>query len=205
MPLTIQPMTELDAVNVSLMSIGQAPVNTLDASGIRDVNIAQLVLHNTMRAFLSEGWDFNTDYGYTLTPNGSDRIQLTDAMLSVDPTNTYIDYVERYDTSNDYRALWDLVNQTFDITDTVKCDIIWFYEFEQIPQAARDYIAVKATRQFQAGAVGSEILFRFSSIYEDELRANFMRTQTRRKDRNMMYQSVDPITRAIFTRRHNPR
>lgn len=40
MPI-ISAMTELEAVNEMLMSIGQAPVNTLSVTGIRDVSVAR--------------------------------------------------------------------------------------------------------------------------------------------------------------------
>ena len=67
-PVNLSPMTELEAVNAMLLSIGQAPVNTLEVAGIKDVSFARLMLHNTNRQVQSRGWWFNRELGYELTP-----------------------------------------------------------------------------------------------------------------------------------------
>ena len=60
--------TELDAVNQILSSVGQAPVTTLD---LQTLNCA--IVLNTLREVnkqvQSEGWIFNTERDYTLTPD----------------------------------------------------------------------------------------------------------------------------------------
>ena len=53
--------TELEAVNIMLSSIGEAPVNSL-SSGLVDAELAQTTLHNVSREVQAAGWSFNTEY-----------------------------------------------------------------------------------------------------------------------------------------------
>lgn len=202
--MALVPITELDACNMMLMSIGQSPVNTITATGIKDVNTAVLVLENTSREVQNKGWTFNTDYAYAIAQNDDDRIVVPSNALHVDPVNPNEDFVQRYDEAHSYMAMYDLVNQTFERTKPLSVDIVWFYGFEKIPQAARNYIAIRAARVFQAGAVGSDILFRFEQFHEDEALTTLMRAEGRSGDRNIFQNSTD-YTSQIFRRRRNPR
>lgn len=202
MALTLTPVTQLDAINMMLMSIGQSPVNTVTSTGIKDVAVAELILHNASRSIQSEGWAFNTDYAKVLSPDGNNRILVGSNVMHIDPVDPGLDFVQRYDLANTAMSLYDLVNHTFDRLTDIKCDIIYFYEFEQIPQTARDYIALVAGQQFQAQAISSELLFRFEQKDIDQAQVRLMRNQSRTKDRNFLNGS--DFTNQIFHRRHNP-
>ena len=54
MPM-LDPLTELEAVNAMLLSIGQAPVNTPNVSGLTDVSDARDKLSEVIRRILSRG------------------------------------------------------------------------------------------------------------------------------------------------------
>ncbi len=202
MALTQTPLTELDAVNVMLMSIGQSPVNTLESTGIKDVEIARLILHNTSREVQDEGWEWNTDYAYEITPDGNDRILVPTNCLSIDPTGRGDDWVQRYDSTNSAQSLYDLNEQTFKRESILKVDIVWFYAFEYLPQSARNYIAQLAGQKFQAKHVSSELLFKFEENDVQRARAILERNSHRVRDRNLL-QGTD-FTNQIFHRRRNP-
>jgi hypothetical protein len=201
--MALVPITELDAVNMMLMSIGQSPVNTITATGIKDVNTAVLILENTSRSVQTKGWTFNTDYAYEIAPNGDDRIAVPANALHIDPVNPGEDFVQRYDEDHSYMAMWDLNEQTFERTEILKVDIHWMYAFEKIPQAARNYIALKSARVFQSGAIASDILFRFEQYEEDEALAILQGNERRVGDRNMLTGPSD-FTAQIFKRRRHP-
>lgn len=196
-PLTFTPQTELDAVNQMLLSIGQSPVNTLTVTGLKDVSFARLVLHNTAREVQSKGWHFNTDSEYPLVADVAGKVELPANALSVDPCDRAKDYVERYEGA--YRRLWDKDNHTFVINATVKADVVWFYQFEQIPQTARAYIAHKAGRVFQASAVGSQILYQYTKEREMETLTDLERVEARNSDTNLF--TRNSRTNNIFHRR----
>jgi hypothetical protein len=60
--------TELEAVNAMLASIGEAPLDTLDGATQSDVQTAINILRDTTREVQSEGWRFNTEFGFEIAP-----------------------------------------------------------------------------------------------------------------------------------------
>jgi hypothetical protein len=196
--LTFTPQTELDAVNQMLLSIGQAPINTLATSGITDANVAHLILHNTSREVQSRGWNFNTDNDWPLTPDVNSKIAVPGNALAVDPEDQSLDYVQRVDPADASMRLWDRKNLTFVIASPVKCEITWFFPFENLPQAARAYIATKAGRIFQAQSVGSQILYQYTKERELECLGELNRAEAASEDNNAF--TADPNTAYIAWR-----
>ena len=176
-------MTELDAVNVMLMSIGQAPVNTLTVPGIKDVSFAQLTLHNTSRNVQTRGWWFNRESDFPLAVEAATGHILFPAnTLSCDPMDRNRDLVERG------RKFYDKDNHTFLFTgeQPLKCDVVWFLTFDELPQAARNYIATRAARLFQANNVGSQILYQFTKEEEQMAEVEIKRADLRADQSNML-------------------
>ena len=68
---TTNAAQELPAINQILMACGQAPVTTLDETN-PDVAIAYQTLLEVSREVQSEGWTFNKEAHYEMTPNTDD-------------------------------------------------------------------------------------------------------------------------------------
>lgn len=201
MALTLTPITELDAVNMMLISIGQAPVNSVDVSGIRDVAIAKMILDNTNREVQGRGWHFNTDEDYELVPNGSFNVVVPSAALRIDPLYVTSDYVIR--DNGGTLMLYDRTKRTFTIEDNpLRVNIVWVFDFDEIPQVARNYIAVRAARRFQAYSVGSQILHEYTSQDEQEALAAMKSDDLKTRDVNIL--ADGDYTNQIFQRRLNP-
>lgn len=196
MTVETAPQTKLDAVNMILWSIGETPVNSLDVSGIRDVAIAELKLDETTRRVLSKGWDFNTDDDWELSPDTNGNILMPANALRVDPMDKSLRYVVRDNAGT--RMFWDKDEQTWVFTDSVDCFVVWAYEFDEIPEAGRMYIATRAARAFQAGAMGSELLYKFTDRDEREALAEFRRDHALTRNANVLRR--DPT----FHRFYNP-
>ena len=183
--------TKLDAVNLMLASIGQSPVNTLSGTLPKDVNKAVVALDSALREVLTQGWSFNSDTEYEMTPDGTDRIAVPASALQIDPTYGQ-DFVPRYDPSAPAGMfLYDMEKRSFNENENdVKVDIVWAFEFEQIPQHARQYVATKAARKFQTGIMASAILHQFTRDDESEAYATFRRVEKRQKRFNINKYSV---------------
>lgn len=193
------PMTKLDAVNQMLHSIGQSPLNTIVGSIPKDASQAIEALDNTLREVCSTGWSFNQDTEYPLSPDGNGRVTVPAGATFADPTYGE-DYVMRWD-SGDGGALrlYDRDERSFTtFTADVKCEIIWLFDYEEIPQHARHYVYTKAARKFQAGLIGSRILYEYTADMEQEAYAGFRRIEKRQKNYNINRYS------AGVSRRRNP-
>jgi len=154
--------SKLESVNVMLTAIGESPVNTITSSTTTDVSIALQILDNVSREVQSAGWHFNTDTNYTLSRNTTNHIELPANALRVDTSNSdaHLDLVERA------RKLWDRENHTYVLTKDIKVNITWLLEFTELPETARRYITIRATRIFQDRMLASETLHRFHQIDE---------------------------------------
>lgn len=159
---TISSMTELEAVNEMLMSIGQAPVSTLSVTGIKDVNIAKAELQKVSRRVQSQGWNWNSDDNYSLAPDVDGHILIPAGAIKVDASDKYANYLVRRNGAKGL-CLYNKDDQTFVFPAAVECDIVWAYDFEDLPETARCYIATAAGRKFQSRVVGSRILDAFQA------------------------------------------
>lgn len=179
-------MTKIDAVNLMLASIGQSPLNTITGTIPKEGTKAVIALDSALREVCSQGWSFNSDQGYSLTPSG-DKIDIPDNAAFVDPTYGE-NYTMRWDTAATAGLrLYNNDDQSFAGmgTSALKCDIIWFFEFEQVPQHVRQLVVTKAARKFQSGIMASTILYEFTREMETEAYATFRRLEKRQKDYNI--------------------
>lgn len=190
--LSYTPQTTLDAVNQMLLSIGKAPVNTLNFAGINDVNFAQTVLHNVNREVQTKGWWFNREAAFPMNPDVSGNLLPAANVLDIKPSLRDDRYILRYNSASGVNAmaLYDLENHTFNIGQylngqPLKCNVVWFFQFEQIPQAARAYISRRAGREFQTSAVGSQTLYQFTKEMELEAMTEMQRQEARDGQSNM--------------------
>lgn len=189
-------MTEIDAINQMLVSIGQSPVNSITSTGILDVETAKLSLDTVLREVLTRGWSFNQDFDFPITLDVNNNILIPSDAMWVDPSDPSRDYVMRWNSGT--AMMYDRDGRTFVISQDTDVDIIWAYNFDSIPQAARYYIALRAARIWQSQVIGSDILFRFTELHEGEALAGLKRLEGRTHRVNFVSQS------ATVSRRFNP-
>jgi hypothetical protein len=155
--------TKLEAINTMLATIGETPVSTLEDTGVVDVAIAKRVLHNVSRRVQVKAWEFNLEKSFTLTPTFPKKeIVLPANTLGVDSVGSDIGItvVQRG------TRLYNNTDHTYIFDEALDVDLILFLDFEELPEAARDYITIKAARIFQQQTVGSLDLEAFSEREE---------------------------------------
>lgn len=145
----ITPTTELEAVNECLSSIGEAPVNSLN-SGMDDANLALRFVRTVSRETQSVGWYFNREYGFTLSPNDEGQVVVPENTLKMDTK------VKNLMLRGG--KVYDAVGHTYTFESPVVVDLVLGLEFEDLPETARRFIALKACRLFQQRTVGSQSL-----------------------------------------------
>lgn len=148
---TTSPQTELDAVNLMLEGIFEAPINSLDVPGVSDGGIARRILIDTKREVLSKGWHFNKEKDVTLSVDaGSSKIPLPNNTLRVDANDVY----ESRDLTQRGLFLYDKTNKTLLFTTPARVDITYNFEWDDLPEHAKYFIAVRAARKFQDSVLG---------------------------------------------------
>ena len=159
------PTTELEAVNVMLSSIGEAPVSSL-TSGLIDAELAETILGNINREVQSQGWNFNREYSYPLTPDSvSQEVTVPTNTMRVDGMSK----TDKLDVIQRGTRLYNKANFTYVFEEIVKVNITFLLAFTDIPEVARRYITVRAARVFQDRTIGASDLHTFQQ--RDELEA----------------------------------
>jgi hypothetical protein len=183
--MALSMTSELDAVNIMLGTIGESPINSLDAAtGVVDAVTARAILSEVSVQVQEEGWHFNTEYEFELTPAlGTNEIYIAANTIEVD-ASAY----DRNDIDVAIRGnrLYDRKNKTYQFEQSIKADLTILLEFNELPQAARHYITVRAARVFQQRVVGSDTLGSFTE--KDEARAlrSMRRYESKTADYNIL-------------------
>ena len=191
--MAVAATTELEAINIMLAAIGEAPVNTLTGLLPVDVKIAQSTLVEINKSVQAEGWSFNTEIDVTLTPNASKEIVLPVNVLRVDANihqHPDIDPIQRG------LKLYDRLKNTFEFDEELICTVVYFRDFDEIPEQARSYINIRAARIFVDRLVSDQGLRTYTK--EDEIRARVTLTETdlANGDHNML--RGDPSLTTVF-------
>lgn len=176
--------SELDAVNIMLGTIGESPISSLSAStGVADAVIARQILSEVAIQVQEEGWHFNVDTNFILIPSSdTGEIYLPANCLEVDTSGPDA----QMDVAMRGRKLYDRTNHTFVFSKSITTDLVLMLEFEELPQAARHYITVRAARVFQQRVVGSDTLGTFTERDEVRARTTLKRFEAKTADYNIL-------------------
>jgi Tail tubular protein len=168
--MTITTRTsELEAVNIILSTIGEAPLSSLTGSLPVDGTIAKNVLNEINREVQSAGWHFNTHYKGTLTRDTNNKIPLASNILRVELDPNYYSK-SSYDIVQRNNFIYNLAENTdtFD-KDFENVTLVYLLDFADIPEQAKRYITIRSARVFHDRTLGATTLHKFSQ--EDEARA----------------------------------
>ena len=174
---TTNATKELPAINQILSSCGQAPVTTLDQTN-PDVAIAYDTLLQITREVQAEGWTFNKEYHVEFIPNTDNEIVIASNILqmklSKNTSNIDYDGVRRngklYDRHN-HRYTWP--NH-----EKVECDIIWEFDWVDIPEPIQQFIVARASSITSQRIVGDENQFSMLQQSEAFSRATALEYET---------------------------
>jgi hypothetical protein len=178
----IAHLTELEAVNEILRSIGETPVQGLD-SGQQDAEQAAEVLHQVSRRIQAQGWYSNTRRGVVLTKNFTNQFPLGVNVLKVDTVNPrdrseagnqtnskQYNAVMRREAAGSKFILYDLNNntETWATPTTLTIDVVEFLPFNDLTPLLQTYIHFAAGHRFQKVSVSSQVLWEFTREDVDE-------------------------------------
>lgn len=183
---SLTPMTELEAVNTILEVIGESPISALEVAGLGEAAIARNLLHKTSRAVQMVGWHFNAETDYTLSLTADKEIPVPANTLKVDTTREYADY----DVTQRGSRLYNKGTKSFTFDKPLKVDIVFFLPFEDLPEAARYYITVRAARIFQDRFLGDDGIHTYTTQDEESALADLKDAEGGSGDYNFFTDSL---------------
>jgi hypothetical protein len=181
--MDLVPTTELQAVNAMLRAIGESPVNTLESADAVDVVLAQQTLADISRNLQERGWYWNTMEDYTLIRTFPDmQIKLPGNTLKVDTVGLDADH---YPVVQRGQRLFNKKTNSYTFDKNLTVDLVEFLPFEELPQAARTFITLSASRKFQEDRVGSDTLAKFQLEDEKVAWTQLVCAETETRDANI--------------------
>tara|TARA_B110000967_G_C18661067_1_gene448192 strand:+ start:72 stop:698 length:627 start_codon:yes stop_codon:yes gene_type:complete len=166
--MSTSPTTQLQAVNILLSTIGEAPVSSL-SSGLLDAETAETLINEVSRNVQSTGWNFNTELNLTISPNEAGEVVLPVEYVRADLAQSLTKFrssTEEYILRG--QRMYDKVKHSFIISKPLKLDVVTLLNFAYLPEVARRYITAKASRIFQERVVGSDTLSAMNRQDESE-------------------------------------
>lgn len=191
--MALTPTTKLEAVNVCLTNIGEAPVASLTGLQV-DAQVASSIIDEVSREVQSNGWHWNTEV-HTISPNISNQILLPANTLRVDTVekDRSLDVVQRG------MKLYDRKDNTYTFTGSLRLHLTVALDFDEIPEAARRYITMRSSRVFQERTLGSESLSKFNRGDEQQAWALLQHEEAETGDHNMITDSYSTYTTVART------
>lgn len=191
--MALTPTTKLEAVNVCLTNIGEAPVASLTGLQV-DAQVASSIIDEVSREVQSNGWHWNTEV-HTISPNISNQILLPANTLRVDTVekDSSLDVVQRG------MKLYDRKDNTYLFTASLRLHLTVALDFDEIPEAARRYITMRSSRVFQERTLGSESLSKFNRGDEQQAWALLQHEEAETGDHNMITDSYSTYTTVART------
>jgi hypothetical protein len=192
-------LSKIEAVNIILESIGEAPVSSL-TSGLPDAEAAESKLNEINKSVQARGWHQNIDYNLKLMPNNNSLIYVPSNYLRVDTTrdSQYINVTVR--NYNSRLALYDIKKQTYIFTEPLFVDVVYLIQFEDLSLELSTYIAYLAARKFQESQMQSVALDNFTRRAEMEAYAALLDAESETDDANIL---TDSSYVAYATYRHH--
>lgn len=176
--------SELEAINTMLTAADEAPVTSLAATGIFPLDNAKSILSEVSRTVQSTGWAFNTEERFPLARSVGGDISLPPNALSVDvDDDPDVDPVQRGS------VLYDRKGHTAIFTRDLTATVVFLLAWDELPQPARNYIMVRATRVLQARSSATDSTKGFT---EDDERAAWVALrehEAKSSDANMLRDS----------------
>ena len=176
---TTNAAQELPAINQILMACGQAPVTTLDETH-PDVAIAYQTLLEVSREVQSEGWTFNKEAHYEMTPDSNNEILIPNNVLQIDLSQSHA--ADKHAIRRDGK-LYDKEHHTDQWTDgAVDCDIVWLFDWVNLPRPVQDYITARASTVTSSRIVGDSQQYQILQQKEAYMRAMALEYETSQGD-----------------------
>jgi hypothetical protein len=206
-PTTNNTETELSSVNSILGAIGQAPVTRLyqeepvsfsedytcdDEAKKLEVTRNELVFINPEVSFVyqllmesntdvqNEGWVFNREEYFELTPNSDGEVAIPPNVLRMDVSDGQIwrttDVVRRNG------KLYDKLHHSYKFAGTICFDITWKFPYEDLPSVFKRYITSKASGRAATQLVANPELVKLLAAQEGQARAACMEYECNQGD-----------------------
>ena len=181
------PVTYEYTLNISQTvaerTLTQSKVETrVETQANPDVAIALNTLREVSREVQAEGWSYNTEFDYKITPDSNNEIRIADDVLQMDLNGGYPENIEK-DAVFRGGKLYDKKKHSYEWTaETVYVDIVWYFDWESIPQPIQAYIVARAAAIVSSRIIGDSNQYQILQQKEAVTRSQAMEYECNQGD-----------------------
>jgi hypothetical protein len=153
------PVTYEYTVNISQTVTERAMTQSIITSRVEtqtnpDVAIALNTLREVSREVQAEGWTFNKEFNYPITPNNNNEVIIPNNVLQIDLNRDDVTNMNR-DSVNRGGKLYDRTAHSYIWEDeTVYVDITWYLDWDNIPTPIQAFIVARAASIVSSRIIG---------------------------------------------------
>ena len=199
------PVTYEYTVNISQTVAERAMTQSIVTSRVEtptnpDVAIALNTLREVSREVQAEGWTFNKEYDYPITPDSNNEVNIPSNVLQMDLNQSYTQNMDR-DSVNRGGKLYDRTAHSYKwLDETLYVDIIWEFDWGSIPEPVQAFIVARAASIVSSRIIGDGTQYQMLQQKEAFARAMAMEYETSQGDYSFFgspkgqnyYQSYQP-------------
>jgi|TARA_B100001093_G_C26840225_1_gene1020209 hypothetical protein len=194
--------SELEAINTMLSTIGEAPVSSLTGTLPNEVTMAVATLNEVNREVQTRGWHFNTELEYPLSKNVDNKIPLATNIVRLEIIPSKYSK-QTYDCVQRGAFLYNRQGRTFVFDKDLDGTAVILLDFTEIPESARRYITIRASRMFLDRMIGSSELRGYTQQDEIIALSTLKQAETSTADHNIFnnydtYRIIDRNSSSII-------
>ena len=178
-----QNLTELNAVNSVLQAIGQSPVTELDYEN-PETSFVYNLIQECSRDIQDEGWVFNREHAYPLTPDSDGEIKIPANVLRMDVS--WNDIYRFTDVVKREGKLYDKMHHTYTFKGPIYMDVVWLFDLTDLPSVFQRYITHTAAKRAAIQMVDNPQLAQMLQQQEQQSRAACLEYESNQGDYNML-------------------
>lgn len=190
----IAPMSRLDAVNIAIATAGRPPVSSLDGALPASVSSASVLIDAAVRELQIRNWYFNTLENRSL-------VQDVNGRFPVAPNVVECDIESSRNVTLRGGFLYDLDKDT-DVFDAssgpLTARIVSMFAFEDLPEAAKIFVARKAARRYAQLYVRDQKVVQTAAFDESTAFTDLSAMDLRQADLNVR---TTDVGRRVLNRR----
>lgn len=181
------PVTYEYTVNISQTVSNRALTQSSVTSRVEnqtnpDVAIALNTLREVSREVQSEGWSFNKELDYPITPDSNNEVNIANNVLQMDLNRTYTQNIDR-ESINRGGKLYDKKKHSNKWTDeTLYVDITWYFDWANIPDPIQAFIVARAASVVSSRIIGDANQYQMLQQKEAFARAMAMEYECNQED-----------------------
>ena len=180
MATTIDTDTELSAVNSILGAIGQSPVTTLNFTN-PEVSFIYNLLTEVNKDVQNEGWNFNREQHVEIKPDSvTKKIAIPADVLSYDLHDNLVHGTKNLVERKGF--IYDKENHTDEFEQSLYMDIVYLWEFEDLPNPVQRYITYRTATRAATQLVSNPQLVRLIEQQEAKARATCLEYECNQGD-----------------------